>query len=712
MAGSDESVGSRWPWGIAALLACGLALWFMRTSHPVAYDAASDVPPYVGSQACAACHPKVVEAWRGSAHERNMARPTEATVVGDFGGAVYRFAGTESRMFRDERGYHMDFHDADGRGGELRVDWVVGFARHQIYLHEEADGRLQVLPTFWSVERGRWFDALEGPIAGEAPLGPTDLHYWRNHGRTFQRNCVPCHASRFERRYDATSNRYDSRFEPTIECEACHGPARDHVARWRALDGVSAAAPLPPAKSADVGASIEGCAVCHASKQIYQTGFQPGRSFYDYFVPTVWGQPGFFVDGRSQALNYRYVDYLQSGCYRAAKERMDCGYCHPPHDPVAVRGKTVSAGNRVCTGCHVGHKTRLAAHTHHGAESEGSRCVGCHMPPLELSVEMTVRDHSIGSPLPKLTRDHGVPNACGACHGDRPVQWAVDHVEAWYGGTERFRAYADRIEARVQVLAQSFGEGPPPVEALVEWLDDPERTLIERASAAHLLERAGLVPDEVLSPDLRGRATDALLRHRGEAHPLIRFHVYRSLSAFAAPRARAAVREALGDPRRTIRVEAYTALSFLEPEYLEAQRDALAGVRAEYEHRVVEVEGDNPDWKRELAMQRFRRGDPARAEALLREAVAIAPRMPGPTADLARFLLASGRPADAERFVSRLESVAPDHELTGLARGEMLVAEGRPAAAVGLYERMLARGQRSPDVHAALAAARRIAEVY
>ena len=520
-----------------------------------------------------------------------MARPTEASVLGAFDGTIYRYAGTRSRPFRDARGYFMDFRDADGRGGELRVDWVVGAARHQVYLHREADGRLQVLPTFWSVEEGRWFDALEGPIEGEAPLGPTDLHYWRNHGRTFNRNCVPCHASRFERRYDAQTNRYDSRFEPTIECEACHGPGRAHVEQWRSLEGGKEAGPMPPAKGLDVEASIEGCAVCHASKQIYQAGYQPGRPFYDYYVPTVWGPLGFFVDGRSSALNYRYVDYLQSGCYGTAKARMDCGYCHPPHEPTAVRGTSVAQDNGVCTGCHLGHKTKLSAHTHHGAESDGSRCVACHMPAMKLSLGMTVRDHTIGSPLPTLTRDHGVPNACNQCHEAETTAWAVERVEEWYGGLEHFRAYAGRMAARAKVLARAFGDGPPPVDDLIVWLDNRDRSLIERASAAHLLEGAGLAGEGAISAGLRRRALEALLRHTREAHPLIRFHVYRSLSAFADPRAREAVREALGDARRTIRVEAYTALSFLEPAYLERKREELAKVRAEFEHRVREIDG-------------------------------------------------------------------------------------------------------------------------
>src|SRR5690606_11319128 len=113
-----------------------------------------------------------------------------------------------------------------------------------------------------------------------------------------------------------------------------------------------------------------------------------------------------------------YVEFMQSRCFRGpGGDRMDCTYCHHPHDgPTAAR--TVKESNAMCTGCHREHAVRLTEHTHHPAESDGSRCVECHMPRVELDVAMTVHDHTIGSPLPALTARYGAPNACGNCHAD------------------------------------------------------------------------------------------------------------------------------------------------------------------------------------------------------------------------------------------------------------------------------------------------------
>ncbi|MEZ4467439.1 MAG: ammonia-forming cytochrome c nitrite reductase subunit c552 [bacterium] len=199
------------------------------------------------------------------------------------------------------------------------------------------------------------------------------------------------------------------------------------------------------------------CAACHAAKRIYAEGFDPGDSFSTGSSPMWQVRERYYVDGRSSTLNYRYVDYMQNGCFRRTTRTMDCGFCHPPHGLESTADRTVQAGNALCTQCHLEHKTALVAHTHHRPESEGSRCVACHMPPMDLDLRMTVRDHTINSPLPELTRQYGVPNACAHCHADQPVAWAEAAVERWFGGRPTSRAIARACATAPRCCPRSSG---------------------------------------------------------------------------------------------------------------------------------------------------------------------------------------------------------------------------------------------------------------
>jgi len=538
---------------IVALVGAAL-LW----RRPVPDVAPPSAAVRLGNEGCGRCHAQTMAAWGVSEHAQHMAPPSPEFVKGDFeGDNVYAFEGTRSRMFREGPAWRMEYTDPDGRTEVHDIVYALGSSRHQVYLSAEPDGRLQVLPTYWNSEEGRWRDAREGTVDGPSPT-PTDApQYWRNYGRTFNRHCMECHSSFPEKNFDATSYRYASEFDPTISCEACHGPSRGHEERWRAApaghDSGGTSTGLLSLGALELEPSIGICAACHALKRTYAAGFVPGDEFYDFFAPDVWDAKFFQVDGRVATLAYRFAEYMQNGCFQRSERKMDCSWCHPPHDLVSTRGRTVVESNAICTSCHLGHKTRLGAHTHHRPESEGSRCVSCHMPAVKLKIRMTVRDHTIGSPLPELTRRFGVPNACTGCHEDQPVAWAEEYVTAWYGQTEHYRSYRARLVERAETLDAVFAGRPPPVDVLISWLDDLEASLVERASAAKFLVKA---------PKSQA-ARDALLRHRKDPHPLVRFNVVGALANF--PDTRYAIYEALADERRIVRVAAFESLWVNEP---------------------------------------------------------------------------------------------------------------------------------------------------
>ena len=75
---------------VGALLACGMG------DAPEAADAPAHSAPieaegatFVGSAACAPCHPQQQELWTGSQHDLAMQPATEETVLGDFDDARF-----------------------------------------------------------------------------------------------------------------------------------------------------------------------------------------------------------------------------------------------------------------------------------------------------------------------------------------------------------------------------------------------------------------------------------------------------------------------------------------------------------------------------------------------------------------------------------------------------------------------------------------------
>ena len=43
------------------------------------------------------------------------------------------------------------------------------------------------------------------------------------------------------------------------------------------------------------------------------------------------------------------------------------------------------------------------------------------------------RDHTFAPPVPEMTAQYGVLNACTTCHDDKTPEWAVRAMDGWYG---------------------------------------------------------------------------------------------------------------------------------------------------------------------------------------------------------------------------------------------------------------------------------------
>jgi predicted CXXCH cytochrome family protein len=152
-----------------------------------------------------------------------------------------------------------------------------------------------------------------------------------------------------------------------------------------------------------------------------------------------FSRKGFYKDGRFRQTTFMVEALERSQCFK--KGQVSCGSCHDPHghdsgsNPTAL--KFPDKPDLMCTGCHFQFQdpARAAQHSHHPAESKGSRCVSCHMPRIMDALLFRARTHQIDDiPDAEMTRRFGQeesPNACLLCHEEKRTEWVQRSLQSW-----------------------------------------------------------------------------------------------------------------------------------------------------------------------------------------------------------------------------------------------------------------------------------------
>ncbi len=138
-----------------AVAVLGGVSWLGGASAPWARFLGTAVPPptFVGSDACAQCHPAEAKLWRNSQHKLAMAHATDTSVLGDFNEASFDYYGVHSRFFRQGGKFFVETDGPDGKLATFEVKYTFGVDPLQQYLVEFPDGRLQALSLAWPHSR-------------------------------------------------------------------------------------------------------------------------------------------------------------------------------------------------------------------------------------------------------------------------------------------------------------------------------------------------------------------------------------------------------------------------------------------------------------------------------------------------------------------------------------------------------------------------------
>ncbi len=468
---------------------------------------------FVSSDSCRSCHPGNYESWHVSFHRTMTQVAAPANFASDMDGLELSYDGTDYRVDRRGAAYYVRTKPEGASPAAFskpqEIVLLTGSHNLQIYWTETglpAEGRtLGQFPFAYMILEKKWTPMVQTFLVPPGPKAVYTKGDWNN-------GCMNCHVTQGRSRF-VEGSKFDSlASEFGIACEACHSGGREHIeqnrnpARRFALHLTGAPDPTiaNPARMDGPTASLV-CGQCHSiwafnnaaasityNKQggKYRPGgkdldlrwvVQPGgtdhpeeRDELHKVDPHFMGDR-FWPDGMVRVTGREFNGTQASPCFKGGK--FSCLSCHELHPadtrPEALEEwrttKQMGPGmetNQACLQCHQDKKTKVAAHSHHAAESSGSNCYNCHMPHTTYGLLRSIRSHQISSPSVRASTEYGRPNACNLCHLDQTLAWTAAKLDEWYGQKAPALTPDDReLSAGVQWLLK----GDAGQRMLIAW---------------------------------------------------------------------------------------------------------------------------------------------------------------------------------------------------------------------------------------------------
>ena len=536
---------------IVFILFTALILFACNTSSDSSQNAQLSSPEgYVGSVSCRECHEKFYELWSTSFHglamqpytkefaQENLTLPKESMKIND---SEYRFDVDKGVVIERSPKGKKDYW----------VKHVMGGKYVYFFLTLMEKGRLQVLPVSYDVRKKTWYDTTSSFLRHfvDQTDEPVD---WRDPMLTFNTSCHGCHVSQLSTNYDTETDTYRTTWaEPGINCEACHGPGHEHN---RIAEATPEGQPLKELKIIRTKTMTpeqrdQTCATCHTKGGPITTGFTPGERYFDNFDLVALEHPDFYPDGRDLGENYTYTLWRMSPCVKSGK--LECLHCHTSSGRYLFK---LEKFNDACMPCHEKQVNNPEAHTHHKPDSEGNRCIVCHMPQTEFA-RMTRSDHSMRPPVPAATIKFKSPNACNICHEDKDAQWADTWVRKW-----RKRDYQKPVIYVSGLVEDARKRDWSRLKEMLEYITRKDRDEIYATSLMRLLRS---------NNDLSNLT--AILKAAKDPSPLVRSAAVETLSSMPSMETLQALIKATGDDYRLVRVRAADALSVYQDTIAEMQ---------------------------------------------------------------------------------------------------------------------------------------------
>lgn len=634
---------------------------------------------YVGSDACQGCHQEAYQRWQTSDHYRSMQLPNAESVLGNFADVSVEFHGVTSRLFKTGDKYFIETQVVGDSGKQesatFEIGYTFGHRPLQQYLVEMTTGHVQALNIAWDsrpVDAGgqRWFH-LRSELPEDSPFT------WTRHFQNWNGRCAVCHSTNVSTGYDVQRNSYKTTFsEINVGCEACHGPADDHVRTasagqtpaplvsavqtlaWHYDEGDAIASPAGTPNDA----YIDMCGGCHSRRAVI-SDLSPMKKYSEQYQLALLDTGLYHADG--QILDEVFVlgSFLQSKMHR---QGVTCMNCHEPHS-----GEVLFDDNRLCAQCHNPVDYDVRAHLLHAPGTKGSMCVDCHMPSTTYMSVDDRRDHRFGIPDPALSDSTGVPNACNGCHQDRSWRWAQQNIPG--------EIPAD-VFATLNTRLQSLD--PLAVAGAIEFIQNAEHAEIKRASL--------LVSLPLTDASIRFAASN--LQNESE---MIRIAAVRILSEAPLVVRQMTLPGLASDTSSIVRREAGRGLAELITTLSAEEAKPLLSLVNDF-RSSLEQSLDMPSTQTELAVLDQQLGDQQRAIAAYERAIAIEPHYVPGLLNLADLHRAEGDDSKAIVLLDKAVAVAPDSGAANHSYALALVRQGDMKAALKYFKAATEQMDRQP----------------
>ena len=515
---STAGFRSRWAWGLLILtigLFMGAAVQWRsvtREKSRIQEQILKAIPradrneEFVSSDSCQACHPSQYASWHQSFHRTMTQVATPESVKGNFDHVKLEQAGVTYQLGRSGSQFWVDIFEpasAPKPGERLSttdqapvemhapIAMLTGSHHQQVYWISTGLGNRQMaLPFTYLLDDQRWVPGNDSFL--KDPHASTPVKMWNL-------NCIECHATGGQPRPVPKSKFLDSRVgELGIACEACHGPAVEHVranhnpARRYHLHGGKPDPTIVNPGRLSAKLSSQACGQCHGIKWLAsdadwnQNGFRyrPGEDLTKASlvvrptqldsepwmkehlrVDASYLDQRFWADGMVRVSGREYNGLVESPCHQRGE--LSCLSCHSLHQslPEAQLASRMES-NEACLQCHKAFRDKIESHTHHQAASSGSQCYNCHMPYTTYGLLKAIRSHQIDSPDVRKDQQTGRPNACNLCHMDQPLAWTAKYLNKWYG---RPQPEVNVEERTVSDAVSLLLRGDAGQRALIAW---------------------------------------------------------------------------------------------------------------------------------------------------------------------------------------------------------------------------------------------------
>jgi predicted CXXCH cytochrome family protein len=629
--------------------------------------AAEQSAEFIGSDRCIQCHAERYGDWRQSDHRKAMQQADKDTVLGDFNDVTVKFHGIETRLFRQGDDFNVATTGPDGKPGEFKIKYTFGHYPLQQYLIDIGLGHLQALNLAWdsrsAAEGGqRWYH-----LQADENIDPEHIFFWTRHFQNSNSRCIECHSTNVRKNFDPVNRSYDTDWsEVGVGCEACHGPASQHVAlasasklvsgnsgfdkktmpgltwAYRGDDNIAS----PSGKRND--AFIDTCGGCH-SRRSMTADVIPGATFHDQYRLALLDQGLYFVDGQIDDEVFVMGSFLQSKMH---SKGVTCSNCHNVHS-----GKLVAEGNTLCAQCHNPGSFDTLAHHHHPAGSVGAQCVSCHMPEkLYMSVDLR-RDHSLSIPDPRLSATSNAPNACTTCHQGKTDKWAEKAMADW-GADEGLNVWAminQGLDKQDSLMFKDYASNPP----------DLDLTSIRQAT---LISKLSGFPSRL--------AVETAARQLAIPDPLIRRAAVSALQAIPVELRWKLLSPLIEDPVKVVRLEVANVLADALPRLAGKDAERLDKLIEEY-RESLNYNADSPAGQLSIGNLEARLGYSILAEDAYLRALEIESQYVPALINLADFYRSSDRDSESRELLLDALQVAPDSANTNHAYGLYLVRSGK-----------------------------------